>query len=68
MSESATIVLRTIAKTGCTVVNYGPYNNIIQGLSFCAHEKTDYKKGTLSPYSKSIGAFNVGIGFVSNLD
>ena len=31
----------------------------------CAGGKTDSKKGTLFPYSKSIGVFNVGIGVSS---
>ena len=31
----------------------------------CARRKNYYEKGTLFPYSKSIGAFNVGIGCFS---
>ena len=43
---------------------------IIWGPTFCASmhtcaQKIDYKTGTLFLYSKSIGAFNVGIGFFS---
>ena len=34
------------------------------GAHLCT-EKIDYKTGTLFRYSKSIGVFNVGIGFFS---
>ena len=45
--------------------------SIILGLAFlcpwaqCAGLKNYYEKGTIFPYSKSIGAFNVGIGCFS---